>query len=287
LLSISFELKAFHYQGIYMNITFIGGGNMAAALIGGLLQQGYSTTQIHVVEINTEARKKIKDEYGVTVTEKFADGVADSNTILLAVKPQQLSSVAQELAPLLNNHLVISIVAGIRTKEICRWLCGYKQVIRAMPNTPALVRAAITGLFALPEVNTREKRSAETILKAVGSVLWVEHEELLDAVTAVSGSGPAYVFYFMEAMEQAGIELGLDGIQSHQLSLETFLGAAKLVSISRENVAALRAKVTSKNGTTEHAIKAMENDEINKKIVRAIHASYKRSRELANEFGNK
>ena len=156
-----------------------------------------------------------------------------------------------------------------------------------MPNTPALVRAAITGLFALPKVDTKEKHNAETILKAVGSVLWVEHEELLDAVTAISGSGPAYIFYFMEAVQQAGRELGLNDIQSYQLSLETFLGAAKLASISKESVATLRANVTSKNGTTEYAIKAMENDKINKKIIHAIHAAYTRSKELGNEFSNK
>jgi len=195
--------------------------------------------------------------------------------------------VAQELVPLLKDHLIISIVAGIRTKEISRWMCGYTQIIRAMPNTPALVRAAITGLFALPKVNTKEKYNAETILKAVGSVLWVEHEELLDAVTAISGSGPAYIFYFMEAMQQAGREIGLNEIQSHQLSLETFLGAAKLVNISKENPVTLRTKVTSKKGTTEYAIKSMESDEVNKKIVRAIHAAYKRSKELGNEFSNK
>jgi len=270
-----------------MNVTFIGGGNMAAALIGGLLQQGYSATQICVVDINAKARKKIKDEYNVMATESLTDGVADSDIILLAVKPQQLSSVAQELAPLLKSHLVISIVAGIRTKEICHWLHGYTQVIRAMPNTPALVRAAITGVFALPKINKNEKYSAETILKAVGSVLWVKHEKLLDAVTAISGSGPAYVFYFMEAMQKAGIELGLDDTQSYQLSLETFLGAAKLAHISKKDVAALRSKVTSKNGTTEYAIKAMEHDEINKKIESAIHVAYKRSRELGDEFSDK
>lgn len=270
-----------------MNVTFIGGGNMAAALIGGLLQQGYSAKKICVVEINSETRKKIKDEYRVTVTESIADGIAGSSVILLAVKPQQLPSVAQELAPLLKTHLVISIVAGIRTKEICRWLCGYTQIIRAMPNTPALVRAAITGLFALPKVNAKEKHSAETILKAVGSVLWIEREEQLDAVTAISGSGPAYIFYFMEAMERAGRELGLNDIQSHQLSLETFLGAAKLASISKENPATLRAKVTSKNGTTEYGIKAMESAEIDKKIIRAIHSAHKRSEEIGNEFSNK
>lgn len=270
-----------------MNITFIGGGNMATALIGGLLQQGYSAAQIRVVEINTEVREKINRKFSVTVVAEISDGMVGSNVILLAVKPQQLSSVAQQLAPLLKTHLVISIVAGVRTTEICRWLGGYTRVIRAMPNTPALIRAAVTGLFALPEVNTKEKQNAETILTAVGSVLWFEREELLDAVTAVSGSGPAYVFYFIEAMQQAGRELGLDETQARQLSLETFLGAAKLASQSNEDVTTLRARVTSKNGTTEHAIQTMENDGINRKIIRAIHASNERSCELGNEFTSK
>ncbi|MFB3081152.1 MAG: pyrroline-5-carboxylate reductase family protein [Nitrosomonadaceae bacterium] len=160
-----------------MNITFIGGGNMATALIGGLLQQGYSAAQIRVVEINAEVREKINRKFSVTVVAEISDGMVGSNVILLAVKPQQLSSVAQQLAPLLKTHLVISIVAGVRTTEICRWLGGYTRVIRAMPNTPALIRAAVTGLFALPEVNTKEKQNAETILTAVGSVLWFEREE--------------------------------------------------------------------------------------------------------------
>tara|TARA_B100000686_G_scaffold132216_1_gene139149 strand:- start:1839 stop:2675 length:837 start_codon:yes stop_codon:yes gene_type:complete len=270
-----------------MNVTFIGGGNMASALIGGLLQQGYPATQIRVVEINSTTRRKIKNKYGVAVTKNLIDGIVDSNVILLAVKPQQLPSVAQELVPFLKTHLIISVVAGIRAKEICRWLCGYTRIIRAMPNTPALVRSAITGLFALPKINTKEKDYAETIIKAVGSVLWVKQEEQLDAVTAISGSGPAYIFYFMEAMEKAGRELGLNKYQSHQLSLETFLGAAKLVSISEETPTALRSKVTSKNGTTEYAIKAMENSETDKKIIQAIHSAYKRSQEIGDEFSTK
>ncbi len=212
-----------------MNVTFIGGGNITSALIGGLLQKGFPAAQICVVEINSTARRKIKNDYGVKVTEKLIDGIVNSNIILLAVKPQQLPSVAQELSPLLKTHLIISVVAGIRTKEICRWLCGYTRVIRAMPNTPALIRAAITGLFALPKINKQDKNHAETIMKSVGSVLWVEQEEQLDAVTAISGSGPAYIFYFMEAIENAGRELGLNITQSHQLSLETFLNLSSPV----------------------------------------------------------
>ncbi len=197
------------YYKIIMNICFIGGGNMSSALLGGLLQQGYSPAQIGVVEINAEQRNRIKRQFDVEATGTLAEGIANSSqtntrVIVLAIKPQQLSIVARELAPLLSDHLVISIAAGIRAKDISRWMGGYGRVVRAMPNTPALIRAAVTGLYALPGVDEEGRVHAETILGAVGSVLWCEQEELLDAVTAVSGSGPAYVFYFIEAMQQAG-----------------------------------------------------------------------------------
>lgn len=270
-----------------MNITFIGGGNMASALIGGLLQQGYAATQMRVVEISAEGREKIKREFKVEAVVELAEGVAGSDIILLAVKPQQLSAVAQQLAPLLKNQLVISIAAGIRAADISRWLGGYACVVRAMPNTPALIRAAVTGLYALPGVSAEQKQHAAAMLAAVGSVLWLEREELLDAVTAVSASGPAYVFYFIEAMQQAAQELGLNETQSRQLSLETFLGTARLASQSNEDVAALRTRVISEGGTTERAIQTMEQAEIKQQIVRAIRAANERSRELSDEFGRK
>ncbi len=268
-----------------MNITFIGGGNMASALIGGMLQQGYAAAQIRVVEINAEGREKITRELGVAAVAQLADGVSGSDVILLAVKPQQLSLVAQQLAPLLKEHLIISIAAGIRASDICRWLDGHARVVRAMPNTPALVRAAVTGLYALPGVSAQQKQHAEAILAAVGSVLWLEREELLDALTAVSGSGPAYVFYFIEALQQAAVELGLDAAQARQLSLETFLGAARLASQSEEDAATLRARVTSKGGTTERALQSMENDGVRSAIARAIHAAHERARAMGDEFG--
>ncbi len=268
-----------------MNITFIGGGNMSSALIGGLLQQGYSPGQIRVVEISAEGREKIKHEFKVEAVAELAKGVSDSDVILLAVKPQQLSAVAQELAGLLREHLVISIAAGIRATDISRWMGNYERVVRAMPNTPALIRAAVTGLYALPGVSVEEKHNAETILAAVGSVLWCDREELLDAVTALSGSGPAYVFYFIEAMQKAGQELGLDAAQARRLSLETLLGAARLASQSDENVTALRARVTSPGGTTERAIQALENAGVKNAIIGAIHVANQRSRELGDEFG--
>lgn len=268
-----------------MNLTFIGGGNMAFALIGGLLQQGYSPSEIRVVEINADGREKIKCEFNVETVADPGAGIADSNIVLLAVKPQQLSAVARELAPLLTSHLVISIAAGIRARDISRWMGGYERIVRAMPNTPALIRAAITGLYALPGVSVEEKHNAESILTAVGSVLWFEHEELLDAVTALSGSGPAYIFYFIEAMQKAGQELGLDAAQAQQLTLETFLGAIKLANQSNENVAVLRARVTSRGGTTERAIQTLENAGVKDGIIDAIHAANQRSRDLGDEFG--
>lgn len=268
-----------------MNVTFIGGGNMASALIGGLLQQGYSPARIRVVEISAQGREKIKHEFNVEAVAELAEGVANSNVILLAVKPQQLSAVTQELAALLENHLVISIAAGIRATDLCRWMGGHKRIVRAMPNTPALIRAAVTGLYALPGVSPEEKHAAETILAAVGSVLWLDREELLDAVTALSGSGPAYVFYFIEAMQKAGQELGLTEAQARQLSLETFLGAAGLANQSDESVAMLRARVTSQGGTTERAIQSLEKDGVKNAIMRAMHLANQRSRELGDEFG--
>lgn len=267
-----------------MNITFIGGGNMASALISGLLQQGYEARQLRVVEISAENREKLKHAFGVLVVADLASAVTDSDIILLSVKPQQLNELAQELAPLLDNQLVISIAAGIRATDIMRWLGGYARVVRAMPNTPSLVRSGVAGLYAAPDASEHDRKNAEAILSAVGSILWVDEEEMLHAVTAISGSGPAYIFYFIESMQQAGIELGLTPVQARQLSLQTFVGASKLASESDEDAVTLRARVTSKGGTTERAIQAMEKNDIKCKIIAAIHAANRRSQELSDEF---
>jgi pyrroline-5-carboxylate reductase len=279
--------KARNKKGITVHITFIGGGNMATALIGGLLQQDFSPTQLCVVEISPEGRENLQHTFNMQAVASLAEGVAHGDVIVLAVKPQQLPTVARELAPLLENHLIISIAAGIRAGDISRWLAGHTRVVRAMPNTPALIRAGVTGLYARAEVTVEEKREAEAILGAVGSVFWVESEELLDAVTAISGSGPAYVFYFIEAMQIAARELGLTPAQARQMSVDTFLGAGRLASESSEDAAVLRARVTSPGGTTERAIANLEQDGVKRAIVRAAHAASQRSRELADEFGNK
>lgn len=268
-----------------MNITFIGGGNMASALISGLLQQGYAAKQIHVVEINAENREKIKHEFGVSAAADLASGIAKSDVILLSVKPQQLFELTQKLASLLKNQLIISIAAGICATDIIRWLGGYQRVVRAMPNTPSLVRSGVAGLYASSNVSEQDRKNAESILAAVGSTLWVDEEEMLHAVTAISGSGPAYIFYFIESMQQAGIELGLTPVQARQLSLQTFVGASKLASSSDEDAVTLRARVTSKGGTTEQAIQTMEKNAIKCKIIAAIHAASERSREMSDEFG--
>lgn len=270
-----------------MNMTFVGGGNMASALIGGLLQRDYTALQIKVVEISAESRARIKTDFDIDAVSELAEGVAGTDVVILAVKPQQLAELTQKLAPLLKNQLVVSIAASIQATDISRWLGGYQRVIRAMPNTPALVQAGVTGLYALPAVNAQEKEHAENILAAVGSVLWVEQEDMLHTVTAISGSGPAYVFYFIEAMQQAGMELGLSADQSCQLSLQTFLGAVKLAVQSGETVETLRLRVTSKGGITERAIQHMDEKEIRRRIVSAIHAASERSRELSDEFGEK
>lgn len=270
-----------------MNITFIGGGNMASSLIGGLLKQGFAATQLRVAEISEEHRTRLQQTFSVSTTATLSAGfLADSNVIVLAVKPQQLVAVSHELAPLLGNRLVISIAAGIRTDDLSRWLQGHTRIVRAMPNTPALIGAAVTGLYAMPAVSPTEKQAASTILAATGSIVWLEREALLDAVTAISGSGPAYVFYYIEAMQQAALSLGLDAAQAKQLSLETFLGTAKLAAQSDEDVSTLRARVTSKGGTTERAIRHMENAGVGKTIIDAIHAAATRARELGDESGH-
>ena len=267
-----------------MKITFIGGGNMAGALIGGLIQRGFNPSEIHVVEINADARAMLTREYALKTFSGISDEAVQTDLILLAIKPQQLCAVAGELKPLLREQLVISIAAGVRAQDLARWLGDYARVVRAMPNTPALVRAGVTGLYALPGVSTEERGQAQQIMEAVGSCVWLDDETQMDAVTAVSGSGPAYVFYFIEALEAAALTLGLSPAQGRELALATFAGAALLARQSVDDPATLRAKVTSKGGTTEQAIQSLEQADVKKLIQRAVHAAAKRSRELGEEL---
>ena len=272
-----------------MNICFIGGGNMATALIGGLLQKSFTAPQLRVVEISAENRARLQQSFGVQGTAELAVGIADSEIIVLAVKPQQLREVALQLAPLLAEKLspaplLISIAAGIRAPDLARWL-GSECVVRAMPNTPALIQNGITGLYALPSVSPAQREAAQTVLSAVGDILWLEEEAMMDAVTAISGSGPAYVFYFIEALQQAAGELGFDAQQARRLAIATFRGASRLADVSDDDVSVLRARVTSKNGTTERALLSMEENEVKKYIVDAVHLAAVRSAEMGEELG--
>lgn len=268
-----------------LNIAFIGGGNMASALIGGLLQSLTAPGNIHVIDPNQLSLQKLQTEFGVSTALAIDEKLAQMDVIILAVKPQQLHEVVNNLAPQIGNQLLISIAAGIRATDIARWLSGYGKIVRTMPNTPALIGQGMTGLFALSAVTADEKQLAERIMQAVGATTWLEDESLMDAVTAVSGSGPAYVFYFIEAMQQAATELGLSAEQGLQLAIATFTGAAQLALQSAEPVAVLRERVTSKGGTTYAALTSMEAAGVRQGIVAAVKAAAVRGRELGDEFG--
>jgi pyrroline-5-carboxylate reductase len=268
-----------------MSIVFVGGGNMASALIGGLIGRGWKAADLFVVEIAADARRALEQRYGVAVGPDLPPRVAADATVLLAVKPQQMRPVAAALRAALTGQLVVTIAAGIRTADLSRWLGGHARIVRVMPNTPALVQAGVSALYAMPGVDGEDRRRADAILAAVGPTLWVQREELMDAVTAVSGSGPAYVFYFMEALMDAAHELGLDAAAARLLALETFHGAAALARQSGDPPAALRARVTSKGGTTEAALRALEEQAVRERIVAAIKQAAARSRELGEELG--
>ena len=265
-------------------ICFIGGGNMARAIISGLKANGYLMTDINVIEPEAEKRSALHADFGISVTEQLPS-VALADIVVLAVKPQQLRELSIFLGSLLQKQLIISIAAGIRALDIGRWLGGYQSIVRVMPNTPAQIQAGVSGLYALSGVNTAQRAQAEIIMQAVGDVIWLDKEAQMDAVTAISGSGPAYVFYFIEALQQAALELGLNEEQAKTLSLQTFIGASKLAEQSTESPATLRSQVTSKGGTTEQAILSMENAAVKAAIIAAAKAAAHRSEELGDLLG--
>jgi pyrroline-5-carboxylate reductase len=268
-----------------VKITFIGGGNMAAALIGGLIGKGHAAAGIRVVEIQAGARARLSAQFGVACVDSVAAAAPLGEVLVLAVKPQQMRAAAQALRPRLGRELVITIAAGIRLVDLSRWLGGYATLVRCMPNTPALVGAGITGLYASAGVDAGQRVLAESILGAVGATLWVPQESLLDPVTAISGSGPAYVLYFIEALQQAAQEMGFSATDAKKLAVETFVGTARLAALSAEGVAVLRERVTSKGGTTERALASMDADRVKDLIVRALHAANQRAHELGEQLG--
>jgi len=269
-----------------MKISFIGGGNMATALIARLVGKVPQPGDIHVVDPNPEALNKLHTQYGVSTASSIGDAVAASSVIVLAVKPQQMREVAAQLqSQLTGRPLLLSIAAGIRSADLARWLDGYGAIVRAMPNTPALIKKGITGLVAMADVSEEQKELADDVMRAVGDTLWLNDESQIDAVTAVSGSGPAYVFYFLEAMQQAASEMGLAPEEGKQLALATFMGAARLAAQSDEELEVLRQRVTSKGGTTHAAITSMEAAGVKEAIVAAMKAAQARGRELGDELG--
>lgn len=267
-----------------MKINFIGGGNMARAIIGGLKQNGFNTALITALELDAHKRAELADEYQVAVTDQYS-AFDEANVIVLAVKPQQLKQVCNDLSQHLSTQLVVSIAAGVRSKDISRWLNGYHAIVRVMPNTPAQIRAGISALYAMPQVTVAQRDQANTILEAVGKTVWLDDEEKMDAVTAISGSGPAYVFYFIEALQEAGVALGLDKDAARLLALETFAGASVLATKSKEDIQTLRAQVTSKGGTTEQGILALETGKIKDIVLSAAKAAADKSILLGDQLG--
>jgi pyrroline-5-carboxylate reductase len=264
-------------------IAFVGGGNMAAAMIGGL-RRASAADAISVIEVDAQRCETLQRQYQVRASASPPPDLSVAELVVLAVKPQQMRAACLAIRPHLGSPLILSVAAGIRARDIVRWL-GTERIVRAMPNTPALIGRGATGAVALPAVGEQPRQLAERILRAVGDVVWLDDERLLDAVTAVSGSGPAYVFHFIDAVVQAGVELGLSPGQARRLAVQTFAGAAALASESDEPLALLRERVTSRGGTTAAALAALEHDGVAAAIARAVRAAHRRAIELGDEFG--
>jgi pyrroline-5-carboxylate reductase len=268
-------------------IAFIGGGNMARSLIGGLISNQFTAENIHVSDANTEALDNLASRYNVkTFTDNLA-AIADADVIILAVKPQQLQSVIRQISPAWQqDKLLISIAAGIRLDDISRWLdFDGAAIVRAMPNTPSLVQAGATALCANDYVTSAQHELAESMLRAVGLALWISDEKQMDAVTALSGSGPAYFFLVLEALQTAGMELGLPEETARLLALETSFGAAKMALESDESACVLRQRVTSPGGTTERALDVFEQGDLRGLFKQALTAAAQRADELAEQLG--
>ncbi|MFW5954501.1 MAG: pyrroline-5-carboxylate reductase [Guyparkeria sp.] len=269
-------------------IAFIGGGNMAAALIGGMLQNAPADARPSIVvsEPDEERRQGLAERLDVETTADNAMALAGAQLVVLAVKPQKMRAVAEELASnVAPGQLVVSIAAGIPVAALQGWLGGHQAVVRAMPNTPSMVGCGATGLFAAGAVSDEQRSDAESLMRAVGVVQWLDEESQIDEVTALSGSGPAYVFYLMESMQAAAEDLGMAPAVARLLTLETVYGAAKLALAADESPAELRRRVSSPGGTTERAIRELDDSGVREAFGRAVRASRDRSRELAAQVG--
>ncbi len=271
-------------------IGFIGAGNMASALIGGLIASDDVVAEnIIVSDINDSNMTEMENKFGVRSCSNSAQCAAQVDVVVICVKPQVMSAICNDIADAVEQHksLVISVAAGITTQNMSAWLGENVAIVRAMPNTPALIQTGAAGLFANAQVNDEQKDIAEKILRAVGVVLWVNKEKEMDYVTALSGSGPAYFFRMMEAMEHAAVDLGLEKETAHMLTLQTALGAAKLAMESSDSISQLREKVTSPGGTTEQGLAAMSDAGIDNMFKNTLQAASDRAEALSNEFGEK
>ena len=266
------------------NIAFIGGGNMASAIIGGLIKRGASPSNIQVVEPFEAQRIKLQELFGVEVHPTPGAQLASAALVVWAVKPQTFKEAALQTRFHTKTALHLSVAAGITSSSIAHWL-GTEHVVRAMPNTPALVGKGMTALYARPSVSTAGRALVDRVIKTTGERVWLDYEAQLDAVTALSGSGPAYVFYFIEAMIEAGVAMGLTRKQAHKLAVGTFVGASALAKASTEPIEILRARVTSKGGTTYAAITSMEQDHVKDLFISAMHAAQMRAQKMGEEFG--
>jgi len=265
-------------------IAFIGGGNMASAILGGLLKRGLPVSHVEVVEPFEPQRAKLREQFGIMAQATPGADLARCDIVLWAVKPQTFKEAAAQARAHVSNALHLSVAAGIRSDSIATWLAT-QRIVRSMPNTPALVGKGMTALYARAGVNAEDKAQVERVIATTGEYLWVDEERHLDAVTALSGSGPAYVFYFLEAMTQAGMEMGLSREQAYRLSVGTFEGASSLAKASQDPPETLRERVTSKGGTTYAALTSMEQDSVKASFVKALHAAGRRAEELGDEFG--
>jgi pyrroline-5-carboxylate reductase len=265
-------------------LAFIGGGNMASAIIGGLVAAGRRGDSILVIDPGQAQRAKLAAEHGVRTQAAADAALAQATVVVWAVKPQLFNEAAAPCAAHVKGALQFSVMAGIRSDAIVR-ATGSERVVRSMPNTPALIGQGIAGLYARDAVSADERRTAEALLAPTGRTLWVAREEDLDAVTALSGSGPAYVFYFVEAMMQAAQEMGLTAEQGKQLALATFAGATALAQASSEPPEVLRERVTSRGGTTYAALTSLEDSGVKAAFVKALKAAQQRAKELGDQFG--
>lgn len=269
------------------HIAFIGGGNMARSLIGGLIADGCAPEDIWVADPSAEQRSQLQSQFRLHTVAENAAAAEQAEAIVLAIKPQIIRQVAEELSVIVQQRhpLIISIAAGVRETSLRRWLGEQTPLVRAMPNTPAMVNSGATALFANPHVSDEQRQLAESILRAVGLTIWVDHERLLDSVTALSGSGPAYFFLVMEALEQAGVQLGLSAEQARLLTLQTAFGAAKMALESSDSPALLREHVTSPGGTTERALAVLQAGELPQLFAKALAAARQRAQELGDLLG--